>query len=603
MTLLDDRAFMDHIDAQADLASLADVDVEQALIGAILVKNDLYGRVANTVKVEHFSDELHRRIWHVASSMIEKGHVANALTMRTLLGNAEVAPGMTIPQYLARLMSDVATLDGVTDYARIVGALAARKELCAFGQDTMRIALDPPVEADLADLVSQAEDKLAAIRRRIPAAHEDFEDFEAVSERALRQLCDDWRDGGKSKGFSTGFPQLDEMTGGLEAPDLIILAGRPGAGKTAAATNIAFSVAQRFKIEAGDGKPKRVGFFSIEMSKDQLWQRILSESSDVPSSRMKKRDLTQDDVEMIVAAEREIRKLPLDIDASGKLTIAQLEMRARNRKKTRGLDLLIIDYVQLIKGRERRSREDNRVQELTDITTSLKNLAKELNVPIIALAQVGRQVEMRDDRRPRLSDLRESGSIENDADIVLFIYREEYYLRQSEPPKGTAAYGEWLRALNRVRGQAEVIVAKQRHGSTGSVLMGFDGATTRFLDRPPEREDDEPAEAPAPKKKPALSGESAILYGVLKSLSISHGAVPTAEQKVADRSLNKNARLVSIDRAREAFAREAYAKSEVDDDVKKKFTTAFQGLRKHEIAFYTGADPDWRAWLPEMCEG
>jgi replicative DNA helicase len=289
-------------------------------------------------------------------------------------------------------------------------------------------------------------------------------------------------------GVATGLRDLDKYMGGLQKSDLIVVAGRPGMGKTALATNIAFNIAHSFQgqtkadgtVEAVDGG--RVGFFSLEMSAEQLATRIISEQTEIASSTIRRGQITDADFEKIVAFSRIMQELPLYIDETGGISIAQLAARARRLKRQRGLDLLVIDYIQLLQGSTRRSSE-NRVQEITEITTRLKALAKELNVPIIALSQLSRQVESRDDKRPQLADLRESGSIEQDADVVLFVYRDAYYLKNAEPRDyNSAEHGEWQAKYEKVKYQAEVIIGKQRHGPTGTVPLHFNGQFTRFGD-------------------------------------------------------------------------------------------------------------------------
>jgi replicative DNA helicase len=292
------------------------------------------------------------------------------------------------------------------------------------------------------------------------------------------------RDGSLS-GVATGLTDLDRYMGGLQNSDLVILAGRPGMGKTALATNIAFNIARAYRGEtrpdgttvAADGG--MVGFFSLEMSAEQLATRIIAEQSGVPSYKIRRGDITESDFQQVAEAVREMQSIPFFIDQTGGISIAQLTARARRLKRQRGLDLIVVDYLQLLAG-SRTARNDNRVQELTEITTGLKALAKELNVPIMALSQLSRQVEQRDDKRPQLSDLRESGSIEQDADVVLFVFREEYYLKNKEPRPGTEEHIAWMNEMERAHGRAEVIIGKQRHGPTGTIELQFEAELTRF---------------------------------------------------------------------------------------------------------------------------
>jgi replicative DNA helicase len=289
---------------------------------------------------------------------------------------------------------------------------------------------------------------------------------------------------GRLSGVATGLNDLDQKMGGLQSSDLIIIAGRPGMGKTALATNVAFNIARAYEFAVNpDGSHATVnggivGFFSLEMSCEQLATRVIAEQAGVPSYKIRRGDITEHEFHRIADAAREMQTVPFFIDQTGGLTIAQLAARARRLKRQRGLDVLVIDYLQLLSGS--RSKGDNRVQEITEITTNLKALAKELNVPIMALSQLSRQVESRDDKRPQLSDLRESGSIEQDADVVMFVYREEYYLRNREPRPGTEEHIKWMSEMERAHGRAEVIIGKQRHGPTGTVELAFEADVTRF---------------------------------------------------------------------------------------------------------------------------
>jgi replicative DNA helicase len=312
-----------------------------------------------------------------------------------------------------------------------------------------------------------------------------FQGFTQALKTAIDMAANAKTRDSKLSGLATGFIRLDELMGGLQKSDLVILAGRPGMGKTALATNIAYNVASAWQGQTRvDGHTETidggiVGFFSLEMSAEQLATRIISEQTEISSSAMRRGEINDAQFDVIYAAMREMQNAPLYIDEAGGLSIAQLAARARRLKRQRGLDLLVIDYIQLLQGSSRRANE-NRVQEVTEITTSLKALAKELNIPILALSQLSRQVESRDDKHPQLSDLRESGSIEQDADVVLFVYREEYYLKNKEPRPGTEEYVKWEKDLIAARGKAEVIIGKQRHGPTGTANLHFDGRYTRF---------------------------------------------------------------------------------------------------------------------------
>jgi replicative DNA helicase len=348
----------------------------------------------------------------------------------------------------------------------------------------VNVAFDAPVDFAPREQIEDAERRLYDLAETGRYGG-GFLRFETALTTALEMASHAYQRDGKLSGLATGLRDLDGKMGGLQKSDLIILAGRPGMGKTSLATNIAYNVARAWRGEVqADGQIAtvnggRVGFFSLEMSAEQLATRILSEQTEISSSKIRRGEITQADFEVIKDKSIEIQHLPLFIDETGGLSIAQLAARARRLKRQRGLDLIVIDYIQLLQGSTKRSSE-NRVQEITEITTNLKALAKELTVPIIALSQLSRQVENREDKRPQLSDLRESGSIEQDADVVMFVYREEYYLTNKEPRPGTDEHIKWQTDMEAAHGKAEVIIGKQRHGPTGTVNLQFEASVTRF---------------------------------------------------------------------------------------------------------------------------
>ncbi|MEZ5810987.1 MAG: replicative DNA helicase [Rhizobiaceae bacterium] len=462
------------------------IEAEQALLGAMLVNNDAFYRVSDFLKPEHFHEPLHRKIFEVAGEMIRMGKSANPVTLKTFLPDVGKIGDMTVAQYLARLAAEAVTIINAEDYGRAIYDLATRRALITVGEDMVNIAYDAPVDMSPQEQIEDAERRLFELAEtgRYDGGFESFTD--AVKTAVDMANAAYMRDGHLS-GIATGFRDLDRRMGGLQPSDLVIIAGRPGMGKSALATNMAFHIANAYEpapqadgtFEAASGGV--VGLFSLEMSSEQLATRIISEQTEIPSSKIRRGEITEADFEKLVGCSQMMQNLPLYIDQTGGISIAQLAARARRLKRQRGLDVLIIDYVQLMQGSSARAAQ-NRVQEITEITTGLKALAKELNVPIIALSQLSRQVESRDDKRPQLSDLRESGSIEQDADVVLFVYREEYYLKNREPKPGTEEYFKWEADMNETRGKAEVIVAKQRHGPTGTVPMGFQGEFTRFFD-------------------------------------------------------------------------------------------------------------------------
>jgi replicative DNA helicase len=386
--------------------------------------------------------------------------------------------------YLARLAANATTIINAEEYGRTIFELAQRRGLIGIGTDLVNEAFEPDVEVNARDLIEKAEQTLFEMAETGKYG-QGFQPFGRALTDAVDMAAGAYqRDGGLS-GISCGLKDLDEKMGGLQASDLIILAGRPAMGKTSLGTNIAYHVSRAYRAEhQADGSVKVldggvVAFFSLEMSSEQLATRIIAEQSGISSERIRRGKITEDEFHRIVEVSRELQSLPLYIDATGGLTIAQVAARARRLKRQRGLGLVVVDYLQLLAGSTRRAAE-GRVQEVSEITVGLKALAKELGVPIIALSQLSRQVESRDDKRPQLADLRESGSIEQDADVVLFIFREEYYLGRMEPRAGTPEYIEWQEKMSRVHGIAEVIIGKQRHGPTGIVELQFDASLTRF---------------------------------------------------------------------------------------------------------------------------
>jgi len=470
------------------------VEAEQALLGAILVNNDAYYRVSDFLEASHFVEEIHRRIYDIVQSLIRAGKLATPVTLKSFVGEQDLG-GMTVPQYLARLAAEATTVINAEAYGRTIYDLAMRRQLITIGEDMVNVAFDAPVDEHPRKQIEEAERRLYELAE---SGRYDggFQSFSAALKSAVDLAAEAYKRDRKLSGISTGLSDLDRMLGGLQSSDLVIVAGRPGMGKTALATNIAFNIARAYSHEKNpDGTVKRldggvVGFFSLEMSAEQLATRIIAEQSGVASYKIRRGEIQENEFMKIADAAREMERIPFYIDQTGGISIAQLTARARRLKRQKGLDVLVVDYLQLLSGSSKKS--DNRVQELTEITTGLKALAKELSVPVIALSQLSRQVEQRDDKRPQLSDLRESGSIEQDADIVMFVFREEYYLKNKEPKMGTEEYFKWQSEMEQIHGRAEVIIGKQRHGPTGTVVMQFDAEVTRFSnltseDRLPDR--------------------------------------------------------------------------------------------------------------------
>jgi replicative DNA helicase len=461
------------------------IEAEQALLGAILVNNDAFYRVSDFLEPKHFFEPIHQTIYETAGSLIRMGKIATPVTLKTFVPADTDIGGMTVGQYLARLAAEATTIINAQDYGRTIYELALRRDLIRIGEDMVNVAFDAPVDFAPRAQIEDAERRLYELAE---SGRYDggFQRFAQALTIAVDMAAKAFQRDGKLSGIATGLRELDNKMGGLQPSDLIVVAGRPGMGKTALATNIAYNIAKAHRAEVqADGTMKSanggiVGFFSCEMSAEQLATRILAEQTSIASSTIRRGGISEADFEKIRDYSIELQSLPLYVDETGGLSISQLTARARRLKRQKGLDLIVVDYIQLLQGTSKRS--DNRVQEVTEITTSLKALAKELNVPIMALSQLSRQVESRDDKHPQLSDLRESGSIEQDADVVLFVYREEYYLQNKEPKPGTAEHEKWQTEMDLALGKAEVIIAKQRHGPTGTVKLQFEGQFTRFSD-------------------------------------------------------------------------------------------------------------------------
>ena len=472
------------------------VEAEQALLGAILVNNEAFYRVSDFLEPPHFFEPIHAKIFELTASLIRAGKVASPVTLKTFLPPDLDVSGLTASQYLARLAAEATTVINAEDYGRTIYDLAMRRSLIIIGEDLVNVAYDAPVDLPPREQIEDAERRLYELAET-GRYDGGFQRFATALTTAVDMAARAYQRDGKLSGLATGLHDVDRMMGGLQHSDLIVLAGRPGMGKTALATNMAYNIAKAWRGEVRpDGRMESVnggivGFFSLEMSAEQLATRIIAEQTEIPSFRIRRGEIDPSDFDRIAGMAREMETIPLYIDETGGISISQLTARARRLKRQRGLDLLVVDYIQLLSGSGKRAQE-GRVQEVTEITTGLKALAKELNVPILALSQLSRQVESRDDKRPQLSDLRESGSIEQDADVVLFVFREEYYLKNKEPRPGTEEHFKWMTEMELVHGKAEVIIGKQRHGPTGTIALQFKADVTRFSDladagRLPER--------------------------------------------------------------------------------------------------------------------
>ncbi len=457
------------------------IEAEQQLLGAILTNNDVFDRVASIIKPDHFFDPVHRRIYELAAGRIHKNALASPVTLKAFMEDDEGLKELGGPAYLVRLAGAAISSFAARDYAQMIYDMAIRRELIELGHDIAGRAAKIDAESEPKEQIVEAEQKLYKLGEQ-GQTESGFQSFLSAVTDAVNVANAAYQRGGGMAGLSTGLVDLDKKLGGLHPSDLLILAGRPSMGKTSLATNIAFNVAKAYKrgtrTDGSEGAVDGgvVGFFSLEMSAEQLAGRILAEASEISSHKIRQGDMTEGEFRRFVEAAKQLEACPLFIDDTPALPISQLAARARRLKRTHGLDVLIIDYLQLCRG-----TAENRVNEIAEISMGMKAIAKELNIPVIALSQLSRQVESRDDKRPQLSDLRESGSIEQDADVVLFVYRGEYYKEREKPDEADlAAVEKWKEDMERLHGKAEVIVGKQRHGPIGTVELSFEAQFTRF---------------------------------------------------------------------------------------------------------------------------
>ncbi|MCF7748204.1 replicative DNA helicase [Sulfitobacter sp. M39] len=459
------------------------IEAEQQLLGAILTNNDIYDRVASVIGPKHFYDPVHARIFEIAAARIAKNNLASPVTLKAFMEDDEGLKELGGPAYLVRLAGAAISAFAVRDYAQMIYDLAVRRDLIQLGRDISAKAAQVDVASEPREQIVEAEQKLYKLAEQ-GQTESGFQSFlKAVTDAVNVANAAYQRDGGLS-GVSTGLIDMDKKLGGLHPSDLLILAGRPSMGKTSLATNIAFNVAKAYRRGTlHDGTEGAVdggvvGFYSLEMSAEQLAARILSEAAEIPSQQIRSGDMTETEFRRFVDAAKALEACPLYIDDTPALPISQLAARARRLKRTHGLDVLIIDYLQLVRGT---GKGENRVNEISEITMGLKAIAKELNIPVIALSQLSRQVENREDKRPQLSDLRESGSIEQDADVVMFVFREEYYKEREKPGDHELdKMAIWQEEMERLHGRAEVVIGKQRHGPIGTVDLSFEGRYTRF---------------------------------------------------------------------------------------------------------------------------
>jgi replicative DNA helicase len=471
----------------------SNVQAEQALLGALLANNKAYERVSEFLAPEHFADPIHGRIYQAISRRVEAGQLADAVTLKTEFEHSGVLEEVGGTAYLAQLLTAMVGIINAGEYGRAVHDAWLRRQLIDIGETVVNNAFGADPELDGPKQIEAAEQSLFDLSND-GGTSGGFVTFERALTDAIIGAERSFRRSGHVSGLSTGLRDLDSKMGGLHPSDLLILAGRPGMGKTALATKIAFGAAKALVGEARVADPNalpkaHVAIFSLEMSAEQLATRLLSEEAQISSDRIRRGDIGQRDFDKFVQVSREIANLPIDIDDTPAITLSALRTRCRRLKRTRGLALIVVDYLQLMRP-SAGTRPENRVLEISQITQGLKAIAKELAVPVLALSQLSRQVENREDKRPQLSDLRESGTIEQDADAVMFVYRDEYYLAQRTPKqmgfesedKFQASLEKWQQDMEAVHNKAELIIAKQRHGPTGTIPLFFEAEFTRFGD-------------------------------------------------------------------------------------------------------------------------
>ncbi|MEL0177470.1 MAG: replicative DNA helicase [Pelagibacteraceae bacterium] len=452
------------------------IEAEQTILGSLLVNNEIFDEISDKIDDNYFYDPIHKKIYKTISNLISKGLLANPVTIKNFFNSNEELLEIGGVDYLLKLTNVSTTKNQIKYYSELLSDLYIRRQLINISEETLEDSKNKNLEISGTNILENTERKLFEIAER-GEFQRSFITFKDALKETIDMATAAYKNDQGIVGVPSGLSDLDDRLGGLHKQDLIIIAGRPSMGKTALATNIDFNAAQN--INKQDYKSS-VAFFSLEMSSEQLSTRILAEQSRIKSNDIRRGKINQEDFEKFIEASKNLENLPLHIDDTPAITISALSNRARRLKRKQGLDLIVIDYIQLMKSSG--YRNEGRVLEIAEITQGLKALAKELDVPVLALSQLSRQVEQREDKKPQLADLRESGSIEQDADVVMFVFREQYYLEKQEPKLGTAEHVEWQEKMNQVHNQAEIIIGKQRHGPTGLIKLEFESAFTKFKD-------------------------------------------------------------------------------------------------------------------------
>ena len=456
----------------------SNLEAEQALLGSVLVNNDIIDEISSIIKPSIFYDPAHVKIYEVIENLNNKGMIANPITLKNFFEKDNMLSDVGGTEYLVKLTRFSSSMKQAVDYAKIVHEMFLRRELVMISDKLSSDTLNANDKEENAEVIIENTEKSLFELAERGSFSQSFLKFNQALDQTIEMATIAMQNDQGIVGVPTGLKDLDEKLGGLHKSDLIILAGRPSMGKTALATNIAYNASQHILKRQ---EKSSVAFFSLEMSSEQLSTRILSEQAKIRSDDIRRGKVTEEEINRYIETSRNIYEIPLYIDETPAITIATLSNRARRIKRLFGLSLVVVDYIQLMRPGSNKKSE-GRVQEISEITQGLKALAKELSVPVLALSQLSRAVEQRDDKQPQLADLRESGSIEQDADVVMFVYREAYYLERKQPKLGSIEHAEWQSKMNDVNGLADIILGKQRHGPTGTIKVEFEGIYTKFKD-------------------------------------------------------------------------------------------------------------------------
>ncbi len=449
------------------------IEAEQSVIGSILLSNEIFDEINMIINYKNFYDPMHQKIFSAIEKLIFSGMLANPITLKNHFENEK--DDINIPEYLVKITKFSSSSRQTIEYSKLIYDLYVKRELIKISENVIDASKLNDLDNDGQKIIESFEKSLFDLAEK-GSLNSSLVKFDEAMKMTIEMASNAYKNDEGIVGVPTGLTDLDDRLGGLHKSDLLIIAGRPSMGKTALATNIAYNAAKKIQ---DDNKKSTVAFFSLEMSSEQLSTRILAEQSRIKSNDIRRGRISEDQFDKFIETSKNISELPLYIDETPAITIAALSNRARRIKRLYGLDLVVVDYIQLMRAS---NFKDGRVQEISEITQGLKALAKELSVPVLALSQLSRAVEQRDDKKPQLSDLRESGSIEQDADVVMFVYRESYYIERKEPRPATVEHAEWQAKMNEVSNLAEIIIGKQRHGPTGNVMLEFEAMFTKFKD-------------------------------------------------------------------------------------------------------------------------